>query len=131
VNINCEGFSISKIESDKLNIIGIYRSQEGNVMNLIEKLEALIDTGKTTVIGGDMNICALAQPKNYVTASLKEMGFQQIVTKATHIEGGLIDHVYINQGEDVKFAWVLEDFPKYYSDHDGLGLTLWEVSKDK
>jgi hypothetical protein len=130
-NINSEGISISKMESEKLHVIGIYRSQEGSVVDLILKLEALIDTSKTTVIGGDMNICALAQPENYVTASLKEMGFQQIVTKSTHIEGGLIDHVYINQGENGKFAWVLEDFPKYYSDHDGLGLTLWEVSKDK
>ena len=99
-------------------------------MHLIVELEALINEGKTTVIGGDLNICALAQPKNYVTESLKEKGFQQVVTKATHIEGGLIDHVYITQGENVIFSWVLEDFPKYYTDHDGLGLTLWENRKE-
>ena len=130
MNINSAGFSISKVESKVLDIIGIYRSQEGNVTDMIYKLETLIDPGKTSVIGGDLNICALAQPNNYVTASLKEMGFEQIVTRATHIEGGLIDHVYISQGENVKFAWVLEDFPKYYSDHDGLCLTLWEVQAE-
>ena len=128
VNINSAGFSISKVESNMLDIIGIYRSQEGNVMDLISKLETLIDPRKTTVIGGDLNICGLANPNNYVTKSLKEMKFEQIVTRATHIEGGLIDHVYIAKGENVKFAWVLEDFPKYYSDHDGLCLTLWEVT---
>ena len=69
VNINSEGFSISKMESKVLDIIGVYRSQEGNVMDLISKLEALIDPGKTSVIGGDMNICGLAHPKNYVTTS--------------------------------------------------------------
>ena len=127
VNINGAGFSISKVESNVLDIIGIYRSQEGNVMELISQLETLIDPSKTSVIGGDLNICALAQPNNFVTTCLKEIGFEQIVTRATHIEGGLIDHVYIAQGENVKFAWVLEDFPKYYSDHDGLCLTLWEV----
>ena len=99
-------------------------------MDLISKLESLIDPGKTSVIGGDMNICGLAHPNNYVTTSLKEMGFQQIVTRATQIDGGLLDHIYIAQGENIKFGWVLEDFPKYYSDHDGLGLTLWEVSRD-
>ena len=107
MNINSEGFSISKMESEVLYIIGVYRSQEGNVMDLISKLEALIDPGKTSVIGGDMNICGLAHPKNYVTTSLKEMGFKQIVTRATQIYGGLIHHVYIRQGENVEFAWDL------------------------
>ena len=37
VNINSEGFSISKIESEVLDII-VYRSQEGNVMDLIQNI---------------------------------------------------------------------------------------------
>ena len=98
-------------------------------MNLISYLEDLINEEKTTIIGGDLNICVLKQPNNILTDGLKENGFKQIVTKATHIEGGLIDHVYIKQGPSIKFSWVLEDFPKYYSDHDGLGLTLWEFSE--
>ena len=82
---------------------------------------------KTTIIGGDLNVCVLKQPTNYITKGLEENGFRQIVTKATHIEGGLIDHVYIKEGPSMKFTWVLEDFPKYYSDHDGLCLTLCQV----
>ena len=73
------------MESEVLDIIGVYRSQEGNVMDLISKLESLIDPGKTSVIGGDMNICGLPHLNNYVTTSMKEMGFQQIVTRATHM----------------------------------------------
>ena len=69
---------------------------------------------------------AHATKNNYVTASLKEMGFKQIVTSATHISGGAIDHVYINQGSSTRFDWSLEYMPKYYSDHGGLGLTFWE-----
>ena len=126
-NISKDGFSISKVECKELDIIGIYRSQDGNVQDLIKELKDLIDSRKTTVIGGDMNICVLRKPNNYVTSSLKEMGFQQIVSKATHIDGGIIDHIYIAQGENVKLAWNLEYFPKYYSDHDGLGLTTWLV----
>ena len=126
---NLEGISLTKITSEKLDVIGIYRSKEGNVMNLITYLEDLINEEKTTIIGGDLNICVLKQPNNYVTKGLKEIGFTQIVTKATHIEGGLIDHVYIKEGPSMKFSWVIEDFPKYYSDHDGLCLTLWQVSE--
>ena len=54
----------------------------------------MIDIEKTSVIGGDINICALQQPRNHITASLKEMGFKQIVMTATHKEGRAIDHVY-------------------------------------
>ena len=82
------------------------------------------------MLGGDFNICALAHPNNYVTKSLEEKGFKQIVRKATHIEGGLIDHVYLIQGENSKFSYIIENFPKYYSDHDGIGLILWEVPED-
>ena len=61
-----------------------------------------------------------------MTASLKESGFQQIVTKPTHIDGRTLDHIYIRHGRKSRFDWTLEYFPKYYSDHDGLGLTMWE-----
>ena len=63
-------------------------------MDLIDELEELFDKTKMTVIGGDMNICALAQTNNQVARSLRTMGFKQIVTEATHIDGGIIDHIY-------------------------------------
>ena len=86
---------------------------------------------KTTVVGGDLNLCVLKQPKNYLTTSLEEEGFHQLVTAATHIEGGAIDHIYISHGNNKKLEWDLEYFPKYYSDHDGLGLTIWTSSEQE
>ena len=112
-------------------MIGIYRSQEGNVTTLIQQLESLITEGKTTVVGGDFNICALANPKNYITQTLIGMGFKQIVNKPTHIEGGLIDHIYLIEGRKKTISYFIEICPKYYSDHDGLGLTLHEVDEDE
>ena len=129
-NINFKGCSITKLTAEKLDIIGIYRSQEGNLPDLINKLEELITNGKTTLIGGDMNICALTHPKNSLTSTLKEKGFEQIVKTATHIEGGLIDHVYFIQGENTNITWKVEEFPKYYSDHDGIGIILIEEDKN-
>ena len=125
--INCEGFSLSKFESEKLVVIGIYRSQEGNVTRLIAELELLMNDKKTTVIGGDLNICVLAYPQNHVTQSLREMGFKQLVKRSTHIERGLLDHVYLREGKTSKVTHKIEEFPKYYSDHDGVGLILTEL----
>ena len=62
-----------------------------------------------------------------MTAKLTEMGFKQIVMESTHIDGGVIDHIYILQGKQTRFEWALELMPKYYSDHDGVCLTVWET----
>lgn len=128
-NIVKDGFSVSKISSENIDVVGVYRSQVGNIKDLTETLESLIDNTKITIIGGDLNICFLKKPNNIVTKALKERGFDQGVKIATHIEGGLLDHVYINCPENENFDWDIEVFPKYYSDHDGIGLTLWENSE--
>ena len=57
--MNGEGFSVSKIACKNLDVIGIYRSQEGNITILMNQLEALITEGRATIIGRDMNIYAL------------------------------------------------------------------------
>ena len=91
----------------------------------------MIDPGKTTIVGGDMNICILSSPDNDLTKQMQRKGFLQLVKKATHIEGGLIDHVYVRANRNCKYSWIVEDFPKYYSDHDSIGLTLWEIDQKR
>ena len=102
--------------------------QGGSDKDMIERLKIMIDKEKTTIIGGDMNVCVRAHPENYLTRTLTELGFQQVVTESTHIDGGVIDHIYISLKGDVEFKWIVEYFPKYYSDHDAVGLIL---EKDK
>ena len=118
------------MKSEDLDIIGVYRSKFGDMRDLVRILDTLIDDTRITIIGGDLNVCVLKAPKNIVTHTLKDRGFTQIVKTATHIEGGVLDHVYIRQ-DGCKFLWDIEEFPKYYSDHDGLGLTLWTEKEDK
>merc|ERR1712240_494573 len=72
MNINCEGFSISKLESKNIDVIGIYRSVGENKKNLINQLEMIFDMEKTTIIGGDMNVCVRANPENCIIKRLKE-----------------------------------------------------------
>ena len=69
LNTNQDGFCLSKITSSDLDIIGVYRSQNGNVMDIVTELQNLVDKEKPTVIGGDLNLCVLKHPKNYITAS--------------------------------------------------------------
>ena len=90
----------------------------------MKQLEDMIDDTKITVIGGDFNICVLKHPKNFITKRLKELNFDQTVKDATHIEGGLIDHLYIKKREGDNISWVVEVLPKYYSDHDCICVTL-------
>ena len=117
---------MSKFESENLDIIGAYRSQGANDKDFIEKLKKIIDTEKITIIGGDMNVCMRANPENQICKSLSDFGFKQIVTESTHIDGGIIDHIYICQRGKIGIEWMVEFFPKYYSDHDALGLILYE-----
>ena len=125
-SVTAEGYSLTKMSSDKMDVFGIYKSNDGNARNIIMLLTSLITKQKTTIIGGDFNVCALKYPSNLITEELRKLKFEQIVTEATHIDGGLLDHIYIKQGEDTAYNWELEVSPKYYSDHDCTGITLWK-----
>ena len=123
-NITTEGYSVSKISSKELDILGVYKSKDGDSRDLLAQLEDIIDYTKITVIGGDFNVCVLKHPTNLITKKLNELNFHQIVNQATHIEGGLIDHMYIKKRNGTDLSWVVEIFPKYYSDHDCISVTL-------
>ena len=112
-----------------MDMIGVYRSQGANDKDLLEKLKMIIDIEKITIIGGDMNVCVRANPENCITKRLKEIGFQQVVTESTHIEGGILDHIYMSKKDNTISKWIVEYFPKYYSDHDCVGLILYGDKK--
>ena len=123
-NIDADGFTISKLSSKNVDVIGIYKSRDGDSRDLMTQLDNLITENKTTIIGGDFNVCVLRCPNNLITERLQEKKFQQVVKQATHIEGGLLDHVYIKQIEDREYSLEIELSPKYYSDHDCIGVML-------
>ena len=94
------------------------------VNELIEKLMGMIRGDRTTIITGDFNICYLRIPKNQISKKLCEESFQQLVREPSHIMGGHIDHVY---WRNRSYQWEdpdIERFSPYYSDHDGLCVTL-------
>ena len=120
-------------ESEKYIVIGTYRFGEGllrSFVNILEnQLKIELKKGKIVIVGGDMNICASSKPGNILSNMLMELGFVQKVRSATHVDGGLIDHVYVYDAVDLNVATSLEHIPKYYSDHDCLGLSIWDGDK--
>ena len=114
-------FQITKVNSNQLDVISVYRSKEGSLQVLVEKLFGIICGRKTTVICGDFNVCLKSTHSNPLDKNLKQQGFQQLVRKATHIRGGLIDQIYVRQGEE-PMASEVQHYCPYYSatDHDAL-----------
>ena len=80
--------------------------------------------GNATLITGDFNLCLKKNPRNFVTKRLQDTGFIQLVTEATHIEGGWIDHAYWMDSARKWKTPTLERYSPYYSDHDVLLITL-------
>ena len=87
-------------------------------------LEFLVDSKRPTLITGDLNVCYNQNRNNAISNALQSLGFVQLVDKATHIMGGLIDHAYWIDVEGIWKEPSLETYSPYYSDHDTLLVTL-------
>ena len=112
---------VMKTVYEKIEVINVYRSSNGLKKELIKKLQQTINLKKLTIITGDFNLCAREEKKNSISMFLEEMGFSQLVEEASHIQGRIIDHIYIN----CKGAVIdIERYSPYYSDHDALLVTL-------
>ena len=123
-DLNEDKISITKMASEDIDIVAIYRSNEGKLVNLVNILHDLIDCSKTTLVIGDINICNSEKPKNKLKIFLEDKEFKKIVNEATHIDGGHIDHGFILNKGNYEETIIVEIVPKYYSDHDALCISL-------
>ena len=115
---------LCKFRSSTLDVITVYRSEQGNSLELLEHIKKLITPGNNTVICGDFNICYLSTRNNRITKYLEENGFKQLVKEATHIQGRLIDHFYIRLKQENSAKTSLQRYSPYYSDHDAICTTI-------
>ena len=115
---------ITKFCTKGLDIINVYRSNKGNSVELLKKLEEMLTPGISTLITGDFNICFLTNPNNRMSKGLINIGFQQLVNEPTHILGGHIDHVYWNSRNQEWEGPILHRHSPYYSDHDAMCITM-------
>jgi hypothetical protein len=111
------------IQGGDLHIISAYRSSGSSVEAFTEDIINLITDSATTVITGDMNICARADKKSYLITRLAEKGFHQLVKEPTHEHGRTLDHIYIKINNTFQPPEVVR-MPIHYSDHDIMGLVL-------
>ena len=62
-NLNGEGFQITKMSSENLDVICIYRSENGLVQDLFQQLCSILTPLKPTFICGDFNFLFLEKCK--------------------------------------------------------------------
>ena len=128
IDVNKENFAITKVGSEDIEIICIYRSQDGNMSHIIENLRSLINWSTTTIVIGDINICNKDKPDNEMKKILTDREFKLVISAPTHILGGHIDHAYIlNVGNYVESP-IVEIIPKYYSDHDAICIAWRKIN---
>ena len=112
IDIKDQHIQISKFTSSDLDLIVIYRSQNGNLKLLTQYFDNLINREKPLLIVGDFNFCFLSDYSNAVTNYLNANSFSQIVEEPTHIEGNLIDQAHLRDMEGT-FKCSLEVHSKY------------------
>ena len=129
VDVKKDNFQLTKMKSLSLDIIAVYRSQEGDIDELLECIQKLVDKERTTVICGDLNICFKAKRNDKLIRNLETNGFKQHIKTGTHIHGGVIDHVYLRQSNNTVSINCALYSPYYCAmDHDALLVTVQETT---
>lgn len=110
--------SIIKASFSQLDLLNVYRfSADTGIQEFTEEVIKLLDKSRTQIIVGDMNINLLQSPWNPFTDSLEQIGFQQMVTRPTHVLGGLIDHVYFYSPDADASCTIHKYHTVFWSDH--------------
>jgi hypothetical protein len=107
-----------------LDVIIVYRSEQGNLSDLVEHLKKLINTEVNTVVTGDFNLCYVSNRNNKVTKYLENDGFSQLMNEATHMKGRHLDHLYFRPGNEPVKTPSIHRYSPYYSDHDAICVTI-------
>ena len=122
-NLDCQ---MTKVGSEDIEIINLYRSQECQNFEIL--LKNLIEPTKKTIVVGDTNLNYQNQKnQRFVKMMTEDLGFKQLVSQPTFdrlpkMYPSLLDHVYVSSGlrENVK----IEQKSVYFSDHDVIFISL-------
>ena len=81
-----------------LKVLLVYRSHQENIHDFLEALRYILTTHNDISIAlGDFNIDFLKNDRTTIELKNLIFGFKQIIDKPTHINGGLIDHIYVRK----------------------------------
>ena len=126
-DIKQDKMQITKLESPELEVITVYRSEQGSITELVQHLNNLINQDIATVVCGDFNICYQTSRNNKITQFLETNRFLQLMREATHIRGRHIDHFYFKPGNGIHENASIYRYTPYYSDHDATCVTLTRI----
>ena len=128
-DIREEKIQLSKYSGVKLDVIIVYRAPHGNDGSLRDHLKNLINWKKSTLICGDFNMCFIDNRGSRTTKFLLDNGFKQLVHKATHIDGGHIDHAYLKT--ECSIPVMVDIYSPYYTakDHDALCISMVSIEE--
>ena len=128
-SINHSDCQITKISSEDVDIINLYRSQE--CQNIEQLIHPLINLKKKTIVVGDTNINLENQRSHsFVKMMIENLRFEQLVTRPTFdrlpsFKPSWLDHVYVSPG--LKELVKVEQQCLGFNDHDILRISvLWE-----
>ena len=116
-NVTRPNYQLTKICSEELTIINVYRSAGADTANFIDDLVSLVENSKDTLIVGDFNICYALHQFHEVFVTLTSMGFDQLVQKPTHIDGGQIDLVFLHASNS-SMVFEVNQQAQFFTDHD-------------
>ena len=121
-DIKEENMQISKFSSPIIDIMIVYRSQNGEYSMLNQNIETLTSNEKPQLIIGDFNFCH-KESSNLTKRYFQQQNFSQLVKDPTHIEGNLLDHAYLSDTDNV-IEYKTELQIKYYTDHKGISVVI-------
>ena len=111
---NTEFYQMIKVTNNHYHVINVYCSKGANKQQISLDLNALVQGTQFCFIIGDFNENFLQEPKTKFIQNMIAQNFSQLVKTPTHMEGGLLDQVYVKNAK-----WALETEVNfcYYSDH--------------
>ena len=119
---------LSKFSSQNLDVVTLYKSQEGSEENLIKAIHQMTEGKRPILVIGDFNISYLGTSENLTKNYMNENNFKQMINEPTHIEGNLLDQAHVRDNSGT-LECTTHIQSKYYSDHRSLHLTFRKRGK--
>lgn len=105
-------------------IILLYRKCSSSLINFYQQLTSLLSTDTFHIILGDFNINGLDNTDNSLNTIFSD--YKQIVCEPTHLQGSLLDHIYLRKSLLFDFDYDIIVRSIFYSDHDVVKFKLYQ-----
>ena len=96
------------------------RSQNASSIAFLMDFDDIFDPMQETLVVGDFNLCSKSDRDHSILRHMRSLGFKQLVSEPTHIEGRTIDLVLLYsprvQSQESTLKVKLQS--PYFTDHD-------------